>query len=212
MASNVLCVGAVSGSTGARRGPPSFFAGPKAGKERRLEIHVFVSSTKKITVSRAWEHSVWRDAQVVIAESPAPHLSAAIETVLQTVAGHVALGAGWTGMGRVTFSLDDCSKEFCVIASVPGRDAFMHLPVTAIPTGHALALHIKGDSQPAIDVLICGTSRGDALRRAYMAVSSLPLADNLKRRLLMNRIASKAFCEGLTGSRLDQNDPANLAL
>ena len=65
-----------------------------------------------------------------------------------------------------------------MIASVPGRDALMHLSATAIPTGHALALHIKGDSQSAIDVLICGTSRGDALRRAYIALSNLPLVDN----------------------------------
>ena len=113
------------------------------------------SRPQKITVSRAWEHSVWRDAKVVIAESPAPHLSAPIETVLQTVASHIALGSGWIGMGRVTFSLDDCSKEFFVIASVPGRDALMHLSATVIPTGHALALHINFDSQPAIDVLIC---------------------------------------------------------
>lgn len=212
MAGNVLRVNAASGGVGARRGPPTFFLGPMAGKERRLEIHVFAAPLARVTVSRAWEHSVWRDAHVVIAECPAPHLSPALEAVLQTVASRIAMSQCWIGMGRVTFSLDDCSKAFRVIATAPGMGAATYLPVQELPAGHVLALHIKSGLQPAIDILICGASRGDTLRRAHRALANFPFADEAKRRLLMNRIASRAFCEGLTGSRLDQKDPANLAV
>ena len=48
-----------SGGARNRRGPPTDHAGPAAGRERRLDIHVVVPPGGDLT-GRAWERSVWR--------------------------------------------------------------------------------------------------------------------------------------------------------
>ena len=66
---------------------------------------------------RAWERSVWREARVLIAECPAPHLPASMESALRAVAASVARDRGWQGMGTVAFSLDDRSGVFRVLCA-----------------------------------------------------------------------------------------------
>ncbi|WMD20110.1 hypothetical protein RAS12_26430 [Achromobacter seleniivolatilans] len=202
-------VSTVMSSRGAtsRRGPPTDYAGPAAGRERRLDIHVCVSETGELATSRAWERSVWREARVLIAECPAPHLPSSIETALRTVASSVARDRGWQGMGTVAFSLDDRSGVFRVIGAEAqphsGATVDSHEPGAA----HALEVRIDGcvDRRlPCTRLLVCGATRGEVLRRAYRALSEMPGPAGTDRAFLMNRIASRAFCSGLTGTRLDQ--------
>ncbi|MCY1369019.1 hypothetical protein D9M69_560360 [compost metagenome] len=73
--------------------------------------------------------------------------------------------------------------------------------------GHALEVRIDGcvDRRlPCTRLLVCGATRGEALRRAYRALSEMPGPAGIDRAFLMNRIASRAFCSGLTGTWLDQ--------
>ncbi|CPN42566.1 Uncharacterised protein [Bordetella pertussis] len=53
-------------------------------------------------------------------------------------------------------------------------------------------------------LLTYGATRGEALRRAYQALAKLPGLAQADRAFLMDRIASPAFCSGLTGSQLDR--------
>ena len=125
---------------------------------------------------RAWERSVWREARVLIAECPAPHLPASMESALRAVAASVARDRGWQGMGTVAFSLDDRSGVFrvlCAQATLPGAAVADCEPVAA----HALELRIDGGGDrhaPCTRLLVCGVTRGDALRRAYRALSEMP--------------------------------------
>ncbi|MBB1628721.1 BPTD_3102 family carboxylase-like protein [Achromobacter sp. UMC71] len=196
-----------SGGARRRRGPPTDFAGPAAGRERRLDIHVFVSPGGELATGRAWERCVWRDARVLIAECPAPHLPGSVENALRAIAASVARDLAWQGMGTVAFSLDDRSGVFRVICaeSQPRSGAAVadFEPVAA----HALEVRIDGcaDRQkPCTHLLVCGATRGEALRRAYRALSEMPGPAGVDRAFLMNRIASRAYCTGLTGTRLDQ--------
>lgn len=196
-----------SGGASSRRGPPTDYAGPAAGRERRLDIHVFVSETGEMVAGRAWERCVWREARVLIAECPAPHLPSSIETALRTIAAEVARDRNWQGMGAVAFSLDDRSGVFRVI----GAEAQPHAgSIVASPDAvgaHALEMRIDGcvDRRlPCTRLLVCGDTRGEALRRAYRALSEMPGPAGTDRAFLMNRIASRAYCSGLTGTRLDQ--------
>lgn len=196
-----------SGGATSRRGPPTDFAGPAAGRERRLDIHVFHSDAGELSSGRAWERSVWRDARVLIAECPAPQLPASIEAALRAVASDVARDRGWLGMGTVAFALDDRSGVFRVI----GADAQPHSGSAVVShdpdNAHALEMRIDGcvDRRlPCTRLLVCGATRGEALRRAYRALSEMPGPAGVDRAFLMNRIASRAYCSGLTGTRLDQ--------
>ncbi len=198
-----------SGSARIRRGPPTNDVGPAAGRERRLDIHIFVSDPNHIVAGRAWERCVWRDARVLIAESPAPQLPSAIEAALQKVACTIAGDRGWEGMGTVSFSLDDRSGVFRVISAQPqsgfGEHAFNTEPVA----GHALELRIDHCGlrlTPSTHLLVYGVTRGDALRRAFRALSEMPGPAGTDLAILMNRIASRAFCSGMTGTRLDQTE------
>ncbi|MNJ73297.1 hypothetical protein D3C77_700760 [compost metagenome] len=72
---------------------------------------------------------------------------------------------------------------------------------------HALEMRIDGcvDRRlPCTRLLVYGATRGEALRRAYRALSEMPGPAGIDRAFLMNRIASRAYCSGLTGTRLDQ--------
>lgn len=196
-----------TGGARRRRGPPTDFAGPSAGRERRLDIHVFVSPGGELATSQAWERCVWRDARVLIAECPAPHLPASVESALRAIAAGVARDRAWQGMGTVAFSLDDRSGVFRVILaeSQPrsGTPMADFEPVAA----HALELRIDGCADrlmPCTHLLVCGATRGEALRRAYRALSEMPGPAGVDRAFLMHRIASRAYCAGLTGTRLDQ--------
>lgn len=196
-----------SGGATSRRGPPTDYAGPAAGRERRLDIHVFVSESGGLATGRAWERCVWRDARVLIAECPAPHLPSSVENALRTVAADVVRDRGWQGMGTVAFALDDRSGVFRVIdaeARAHSGEAVADFePVAA----HALEVRIDGcvDRRlPCTRLLVCGATRGEALRRAYRALSEMPGPAGIDRAFLMSRIASRAFCSGLTGTRLDQ--------
>lgn len=203
-------VSTVMSSRGAtsRRGPPTDYAGPTAGRERRLDIHVFVSETGELATGRAWERCVWREARVLIAECPAPHLPASVEAALRLIAADVARDRGWEGMGTVAFSLDDRSGVFRVTGAqaqptAAGAPFAGHDPDAA----HALEMRIDGcvDRRlPCTRLLVCGATRGETLRRAYRALSEMPGPAGVDRAFLMNRIASRAYCSGLTGTRLDQ--------
>ena len=103
MGAKVSTVMTSRGAT-SRRGPPTDYAGPAAGRERRLDIHVFVSDTGELATGRAWERCVWREARVLIAECPAPHLPASVEAALRLIAADVARDRGWEGMGTVAVS------------------------------------------------------------------------------------------------------------
>lgn len=197
-----------SGGATSRRGPPTDFAGPSAGRERRLDIHVAAAADGELAASRAWERSVWRDARVLIAECPAPHLAVSMERALRTVAASLARDLGWQGAGTVSFSLDDRSGVFRVI------DAQAHASAHTMPVSdhepiapHVLEIRIDGCGDrrlPCARLMVCGATRGEVLRRAYRALSELPGPAGVDRAFLMNRIASRAFCSGMTGSRLDQ--------
>ncbi len=202
-------VSTVMSSRGAssRRGPPTDHAGPAAGRERRLDIHVFVSEAGGLVTGRAWERCVWRDARVLIAESPAPHLPVSVETALRTVAADVARDRGWQGMGTVAFALDDRSGVFRVIDAQAQAHSGAAVHDCEPVAAHALEVRIDGcvDRRlPCTRLLVCGATRGEVLRRAYRALSEMPGPAGVDRAFLMNRIASRAYCSGLTGARLDQ--------
>lgn len=201
-----------SGGATSRRGPPTDCAGPAAGRERRLDIHVFISESGELSSGRAWERCVWREARVLIAECPAPHLPISIEAALRAVALDVARDRGWQGMGTVAFGLDDRSGVFRVIgADCQAQHSEAHRSAVA-PShdpadAHALEMRIDGcvDRRlPCTRLLVRGATRGEALRRAYRALSEMPGPAGVDRAFLMNRIASRAYCLGLTGARLDQ--------
>lgn len=196
-----------SGGARRRRGPPTDFAAPAPGRERRLDIHVFVSPGGELATSQAWERCVWRDARVLIAECPAPHLPASIENALRAIAAGVARDRAWQGMGTVAFSLDDRSGVFRVIHAASQPRAGTAVADLEPVAAHALELRIDGCADrhmPCTHLLVCGATRGEALRRAYRALSEMPGPAGVDRAFLMNRIASRAYCTGLTGMRLDQ--------
>ncbi|AZY48087.1 BPTD_3102 family carboxylase-like protein [Bordetella avium] len=183
------------------RRPPG---GPAGGAERRLDIHVLVQEDGRVEASAAWERCVWRDQRVLIAECPAPRLSSRMEATLREVAIHIAQHRGWLGLGTVVFSLDDESGLFRMIEALPhgriGKAALME-PMAA----HALEVGIgacAASGRPGANLLVWGVTRGDALRRAYQAIGDMPGLAVPERAFLLNRIASPAFCSGLTGSRL----------
>ncbi|MFQ1063467.1 BPTD_3102 family carboxylase-like protein [Bordetella trematum] len=172
--------------------------------ERRLDIHVVVHEDGRIDAGRAWERCVWRDQRVLIAECPAPRLAPRMEQTLRDVAMRIAADRGWMGLGTVVFSLDDDSGLFRLIEATlqpsSGKAALME-PLAA----HALEVHIGACAalgRPGANLLVWGTTRGDALRRAYKAITDMPGLVVPERAFLLNRIASPAFCSGLTGARL----------
>lgn len=196
-----------SGGASSRRGPPTDQAGPAPGRERRLDVHVYIADSGALATGRAWERCVWREARVLIAECPAPHLPVSVENALRAVAADVARDRGWQGMGTVAFALDDRSGVFRVIdAEARAHDGAAVADCEPV-AAHALEVRIDGcvDRRlPCMRLLVCGATRGEALRRAYRALSEMPGPAGVDRAFLMNRIASRAFCSGLTGTRLDQ--------
>lgn len=196
-----------SGGASSRRGPPTDQAGPAPGRERRLDVHVYIADSGALATGRAWERCVWRDARVLIAECPAPHLPVSVENALRAVAADVARDRGWQGMGTVAFALDDRSGVFRVIDAEARAHAGAAVADCEPVAAHALEVRIDGcvDRRlPCTRLLVCGATRGEALRRAYRALSEMPGPAGVDRAFLMNRIASRAFCSGLTGTRLDQ--------
>ncbi|BEG76085.1 BPTD_3102 family carboxylase-like protein [Achromobacter xylosoxidans] len=196
-----------SGGARRRRGPPTDFAGPAPGRERRLDIHVFVSPDGGLATGRAWERCVWREARVLIAECPAPQLPASVESALRAIAARVARDRAWQGMGTVAFSLDDRSGVFRVICAESRPQSGAAVADFEPVAAHALEVRIDGCAdrhKPCTRLLVCGATRGEALRRAYRALSEMPGPAGVDRAFLMNRIASRAYCTGLTGTRLDQ--------
>ncbi|MDH1301990.1 hypothetical protein [Achromobacter sp. GD03932] len=168
---------------------------------------MFVSEAGGLATGRAWERCVWRDARVLIAESPAPHLPASMESALRTVAADVARDRGWQGMGTVAFALDDRSGVFRVIDAQAQAHSGTAVADCEPVAAHALEVRIDGcvDRRlPCTRLLVCGATRGEVLRRAYRALSEMPGPAGVDRAFLMNRIASRAYCSGLTGARLDQ--------
>lgn len=196
-----------SGGASSRRGPPTDQAGPAPGRERRLDVHVYIADSGALATGRAWERCVWREARVLIAECPAPHLPVSVENALRAVAADVARDRGWQGMGTVAFALDDRSGVFRVIDAEARAHAGAAVADCEPVAAHALEVRIDGcvDRRlPCTRLLVCGATRGEALRRAYRALSEMPGPAGVDRAFLMNRIASRAFCAGLTGTRLDQ--------
>ncbi|PND32896.1 hypothetical protein A6B37_11800 [Achromobacter sp. HZ01] len=196
-----------SGGASSRRGPPTDQAGPAPGRERRLDVHVYIADSGALATGRAWERCVWREARVLIAECPAPHLPVSVENALRAVAADVARDRGWQGMGTVAFALDDRSGVFRVIDAEARAHAGAAVADCEPVAAHALEVRIDGcvDRRlPCTRLLVCGATRGEALRRAYRALSEMPGPAGVDRAFLMNRIASRAFCSGLTGTRLDQ--------
>ena len=155
---------------------------------------------------RAWERSVWREARVLIAECPAPHLPASMESALRAVAASVARDRGWQGMGTVAFSLDDRSGVFRVLCAqatpLSGAAVADCEPVAA----HALELRIDGGGDrhaPCTPAGVwCDARRRPAARLSGLVGNARPGRGG--QGFLMNLIASRAFCSGLTGTRLDQ--------
>lgn len=196
-----------SGGASSRRGPPTDQAGPAPGRERRLDVHVYIADSGALATGRAWERCVWREARVLIAECPAPHLPVSVENALRAVAADVARDRGWQGMGTVAFALDDRSGVFRVTDAEARAHAGAAVADCEPVAAHALEVRIDGcvDRRlPCTRLLVCGATRGEALRRAYRALSEMPGPAGVDRAFLMNRIASRAFCSGLTGTRLDQ--------
>ncbi len=170
MSAKVSFVTPSANAVGKRRGPPG---GPAGGAERRLDIHVLVQGDGRAETGRAWERCVWRDQRVLIAECPAPRLSARMEAMLRDVASRIALDRGWLGLGTVVFSLDDESGQFRLIeATLQGRSgkAALMEPLAA----HALEVGIgacAASGRPGANLLVWGVTRGDALRRAAARLS-----------------------------------------
>lgn len=201
MGAKVSFVTPSADTTGSRRKPPG---GPAGGAERRLDIHVLVHEGGRIEAGRAWERCVWRDQRVLIAECPAPRLAASMEATLRDVAMSIAADRGWCGLGTVVFALDDESGLFRLIeATLQGRSGKAALlePLAA----HALEVSIgacAASGRPGANLLVWGVTRGEALRRAYQTIGDMPGLAVPSRAFLLNRIASPAFCSGLTGTRL----------
>ncbi|EWM45720.1 carbamoyl-phosphate synthase L chain, ATP binding domain protein [Bordetella holmesii 70147] len=119
MGAKVSFVTPSAGVVDKRRLPPG---GPVGGAERRLDIHVLGQEDGHVETGRAWERSVWRDQRVLIAECPAPRLSARMEATLRDVASCIAVDRGWLGLGTAVFALDDQSGQFRLIeATLQGR-------------------------------------------------------------------------------------------
>lgn len=178
-----------------------------AGGERRLDIPVHAGIDGSVEAGRAWERCVWRAARGLIAECPAPRLSARLEATLRGVAVRIARDRGWRGIGTVVFSLDVGTGMFRMIEARlcglqqggPAADA--------ASGGHALEVRISAcadSGRRGAHLLTYGATRGEALRRAYQALAKLPGLAQADRAFLMDRIASPAFCSGLTGSQLDR--------
>ncbi|AHV94457.1 BPTD_3102 family carboxylase-like protein [Bordetella holmesii] len=201
MGAKVSFVTPSAGVVDKRRLPPG---GPVGGAERRLDIHVLGQEDGHVETGRAWERSVWRDQRVLIAECPAPRLSARMEATLRDVASCIAVDRGWLGLGTAVFALDDQSGQFRLIeATLQGRrgKAALMEPMAA----HALEVGIgacAASGRPGTSLLVWGSTRGEALRRAYQAIGDMPGLAVPERAFLLNRIASPAFCSGLTGMRL----------
>ncbi|WP_459615710.1 BPTD_3102 family carboxylase-like protein [Bordetella sp. 2513F-2] len=177
---------------------------PLPGGERRLDIPVYAEAGGMVEAGRIWERSVWQDAAVLIAECPAPRLAPSIAAALRTVAVSLARDRGWQGLGTVSFSLDSDSGQFRVMqVQRPCRYA------GARPTLEPLAPHVldlqigaRRGHAPAAHLLVCGSTRGDALRRAYFAVARMRALPAGERALLLARLNSPAYCAGVTGARL----------
>ncbi|OZI38783.1 hypothetical protein CEK29_19970 [Bordetella genomosp. 5] len=208
MGANVSLVDIAHGASRRRR-PPGGSNGqsaPAPGLERRLDIQVY-SDARVTQAGRPWERSVWREARVLIAECPAPRLAYGIEQALRAAACGIARDRGWRGLGTVAFSLDDATGMFRVLEAALQHDTDEGAGVLEPISAHTLDVRIGAcvaSGRPDAHLVVCGTTRGDALRRAYQAIGDMPGLAVPERAFLLNRIASPAFCSGLTGSRLDR--------
>lgn len=177
-----------------------------AGGERRLDIRTRGHRRQRRGRPCLGALCLARRA-VLIAECPAPRLSARLEATLRGVAVRIARDRGWRGIGTVVFSLDVGTGMFRMIEARlcglqqggPAADA--------ASGGHALEVRISAcadSGRRGAHLLTYGATRGEALRRAYQALAKLPGLAQADRAFLMDRIASPAFCSGLTGSQLDR--------
>ena len=113
---------------------------------------------------------------MLIAECPAPHLPASMESALRAVAASVARDRGWQGMGTVAFSLDDRSGVFRVLCAQATPCRARRWPIANLsPRMRSnCASTVAGTAMRRARLLVCGVTRGDALRRAYRALSEMP--------------------------------------
>jgi acetyl/propionyl-CoA carboxylase alpha subunit len=172
--------------------------------ERRIDVHVGVPGAGEPVAARMWERSAWCDAQMLIAESPVRHLPPGVEAAMCAVAVDAACGAGWRGDGVVGFALDTRTGIFFIRerSSLSGG-AQPHGPALD-DSSHLLQLWL-GEScgRRGTSLLVCGVTRGDALRRAYLALSHMQGAQTDARLCLLQQlIASPGYCGGMTGSQL----------
>ncbi|OZI28774.1 hypothetical protein CEG14_22800 [Bordetella genomosp. 1] len=208
MGANVSFVGSGRGAN-RRRLPPggsSGHSGPAAGLERRLDLHVHAGE-QEVLAGRPWERSVWREARVLIAECPAPRLAQGIEQALRAVARQIAIDRRWRGMGTVSFSLDDATGMFRLLDACVEQHTDAPACMLEPLAPHTLDVRIGAcvaSGRSGAHLVVYGVTRGDALRRAYQAIGDMPGLAMPDRAFLLNRIASPAFCSGLTGSRLDR--------
>jgi acetyl/propionyl-CoA carboxylase alpha subunit len=195
------------GAGGCHRGrPPGVGAAFSPAGERRIDVHVGVPGAGDPVAGRMWERSAWRESQMLIAESPVRHLPPGVEAAMRAVAVDAACGAGWRGDGIVGFALDMRTGIFFIRERSSLSGGAQPHGAEHDGTAHLLQLWLGGsDGHRAAALLVCGVTRGDALRRAYLALSRMRGAQTDARlRLLQQLIASPGYCGGLTGSELMQ--------
>jgi acetyl/propionyl-CoA carboxylase alpha subunit len=134
-------------------------------------------------------------------------LPCSLENGLRAAARVIANYQGWRGMGTIGFALDDRSGMFRVIETRLHTEPSIMVSQYETLAAHALEVRIddvRQDGRWPLYLLVCGVTRGEALRRAYRALSEMASPASTDIAFLMRRIASRSFCMGLTGSRLDQ--------
>ena len=135
---------------------------------------------------------------------PSPRLPGILqsEAALRAVAVDAARGADWRGDGVVGFGLNTGTGMFAIrqrasLSRLPAQD----LADTSAAGSHLLQLRLGRGAGAALTVW--GVTRGDALRRAYLALSHMRGADTDAHLCLLQRLlASPDYCAGITGSQL----------
>jgi hypothetical protein len=202
MAADVSSAKLLAGFSGrsAHREPPKIFPG-EAG-ERRIDIQVHVRDGRDPVAGRMWERSAWLDDRDLVAESPARPLPGGVEAALRMVAVDAARSGSWRGDGVVGFGLNTGTGVFAIrrrasLSRLPSQD----IADTSAGSSHLLQLRLGAGRGAALTVW--GVTRGDALRRAYLALSHMRGADSdAHLRLLQRLLASPDYCAGITGSQL----------
>lgn len=208
MRANVSSALRFTGTAGTTVGrPPSSGLFARLGGERRIDVHVAVHPGRHPVAAQLWERAAWLDDTVLIAESPVLHLPPGLERALRTVAADTAARLEWRSEGVAAFSLDAGTGMFRMreCAQLPQPAAAERVEFVS-GNCHLLQLRLEGKRNAArrgATLLVCGVTRGDALRRAYQAVSQMRDAGIDAHLLLLRRlIASPDYCAGVTGSPL----------